>query len=357
MADEEHLKKLREGAEAWNAWRKENPDVHRADLRSADLSDANLSDANLDGADLSGAYLIRADLFNATLLGSNLSDAFLIGANLGSANLSDADLRSANLGVAFLSKTHTIDTDFKRANLSGTVLALMDLRQAKGLEQVIHKGASEVSNTTLARSKGKIPDAFLKGCGLSDWEIVAAKLHDPDLTSGQVTDLVYEIERIKADSPIQINPVFFSYSRKDSEFVDAVEKRFDDKRIRYWRDTRHATSGPLEDIVDKAMHHGRIVLLILSKDSVESDWVQWEVKKARKLAKESKEHVLCPIALDASWETCRWPERLRDQVAEYNILDFSEWEDEDALVAAFQRLIDGLGIYYPKDVGTATVQR
>ena len=41
MADEEHLKILRQGAEVWNRWRKGNrelvPDLHEADLSDADF--------------------------------------------------------------------------------------------------------------------------------------------------------------------------------------------------------------------------------------------------------------------------------------------------------------------------------
>ena len=41
MANEEHVKILKQGAETWNKWREENRDV-RPDLSSADLSEANL---------------------------------------------------------------------------------------------------------------------------------------------------------------------------------------------------------------------------------------------------------------------------------------------------------------------------
>lgn len=37
--------------------------------------------------------------------------------------------------------------------------------------------------------------------------------------------------------------------------------------------------------------------------------------------------VLYPVASDGTWKNCRWPERLREQIMEYNILDFSMWED------------------------------
>ncbi len=51
MANPEHLAKLKEGVEVWNAWRAENKRVW-VDLIEADLNRANLYGANLGGADL-----------------------------------------------------------------------------------------------------------------------------------------------------------------------------------------------------------------------------------------------------------------------------------------------------------------
>ena len=56
MANEEHLKILKQGVEQWNKWRLENA-IRPADLSGADLSGANLSGADLSGANLSGANL------------------------------------------------------------------------------------------------------------------------------------------------------------------------------------------------------------------------------------------------------------------------------------------------------------
>lgn len=50
MANQEQLDILRRGAQAWNQWRKEHPDIIRPDLINANLGFANLSDANLSGA-------------------------------------------------------------------------------------------------------------------------------------------------------------------------------------------------------------------------------------------------------------------------------------------------------------------
>ena len=56
MAEKEHLARLKQGVEAWDRWREENPDL------KPDLSDAKLERANLGGADLSGVDLYGAIL-------------------------------------------------------------------------------------------------------------------------------------------------------------------------------------------------------------------------------------------------------------------------------------------------------
>ena len=74
MADEEHLKILKQGVEQWNKWRLENA------IRP-DLNGANLIGADLIGTDLITAYLSFADLTGANLSGVKLIDANLIGAS------------------------------------------------------------------------------------------------------------------------------------------------------------------------------------------------------------------------------------------------------------------------------------
>jgi hypothetical protein len=76
MANPEHLDRLRQVVDVWNAWRAENPSI-RPDLSGADLYGWDLYRANLSGADLSGATLTGADLTGANLSGADLSGATL----------------------------------------------------------------------------------------------------------------------------------------------------------------------------------------------------------------------------------------------------------------------------------------
>ena len=97
MANEDHLKILRQGVKAWNAWRKENQGIHHPGLRGADLGGAYLRGASLRGADLPGADLDAADLSGANLGGANLSGANLLRADLSIARLTGVKLVGANL--------------------------------------------------------------------------------------------------------------------------------------------------------------------------------------------------------------------------------------------------------------------
>jgi hypothetical protein len=128
MANEEHIAQLRKGAVAWNAWRKENPDIRPdligANLRGANLRRTNLSETLLDEADLREAKLIKAnlfkaDLFRAQLRGADLREAKLIKANLFKADLDGANLIGTDLTGADLQGAILVDTVLTDANLTG----------------------------------------------------------------------------------------------------------------------------------------------------------------------------------------------------------------------------------------------
>lgn len=71
MADEEHVALLKQGVDAWNAWRDENPDVS-PDLSRTDLARANLRKANLVRAKLYGSDLARANLSRGAQAGQRM---------------------------------------------------------------------------------------------------------------------------------------------------------------------------------------------------------------------------------------------------------------------------------------------
>jgi hypothetical protein len=129
MANEEHLKILKQGVEVWNRWRRENPDV-RPDLSRADLSGVIHIDWDGGGGGFVLTDLRRADLHGANLRAANLSLTDLREADLSRANLSGTDFQSAILSGAHLSRTYLGEANLRWADLSGADLHYADLSEA-----------------------------------------------------------------------------------------------------------------------------------------------------------------------------------------------------------------------------------
>jgi len=125
---------LRGGAEAWNAWRRQHPDVapalSGAQLQGADLSDYDLREARLEGADLTRANLERADLAGASLHEAILYEANLDAAHLTGANLEDADLLMTSASKAILSGVKARGARWAGAIVRGSQVGGADLRDA-----------------------------------------------------------------------------------------------------------------------------------------------------------------------------------------------------------------------------------
>jgi hypothetical protein len=348
MDRDEALKLLDGGLDGVAEWNKRRgsgekiPDLRGANLMMAKLGGANLRGANLRGADLGGADLSGADLREADLRDADFGGAYLGGANLrgadlGRADLSAADLSGANLVKANLYRANLLGADLIGAKLSGahcssTLFAAVDLTLAKGLDSVDHFGPSTIGVDTLWRSRGKIPEVFLRECGVPQPWID----HLPSL--------------IGSMKPIQFYSCFISHSTKDKTFVDRLHGRMAQEKLRSWyapHDMRGARTH--EEQIDRAISVYDKLLLVISKSSLASNWVQWEIDKALDYEKREKKARLFPIRLVSlkaiqEWD-CRDPRTGRDyakEILKYHVLDFTKWKSHDAFEAAFTRLIDAV---------------
>lgn len=171
MANHEHLEILKQGAEVWNQWRKENPyerpDLSRADLsgiRELSLLDVNLYEVDLVGANfggmgLSGVDFSEAFLNHAELTRCHLFDAKFIRAHLRSTNFSWSYLERANFSEADLSDARLIATQLYQANFRGAKLHRTNLSFAS-LVHVNFDGADLTGCEVFAAS---VWDASLEG--------------------------------------------------------------------------------------------------------------------------------------------------------------------------------------------------
>jgi len=165
MANESHLTILMESVSGWNKWRAENPAL-KPDLTRSDLVETNLSRANLSEANLSKANFARANLAWADLSRAKLYDAKLYGTNFYGANLTGADFCRSNLYGANLSRADLARINFSYSSMHCTIFGSIDLSEAEGLDTVVHKGPPTIGIDSIFRSKGKIPEIFLRGAGV-----------------------------------------------------------------------------------------------------------------------------------------------------------------------------------------------
>lgn len=157
MEDQGHLNKRNEGVKAWNKWRKMSPGIF-----------PDLSKANLRGKTITGIDFRRTNLDNADLSNANLCSALFNSANLCQTNLTGAKFRNANLYRTNFKGTNIQRTDFHEASLHETAFLNVDLNETIHLETAVHLGPSTIGIDTIQRSRGKIPDAFLIGAGVSE---------------------------------------------------------------------------------------------------------------------------------------------------------------------------------------------
>ena len=188
MADQSHLDVLKEGVEAWNAWRRRNPSMHPdlsgANLRGASLFMAYLSETDLSGADLSKANLERANLRGANLRGARLNGASLIEANLRGANLRGAKLNGANLERANLRGANLTEVYFSKAHLTEAHLTEAHLTEA-------HLTEANLTDAMLSRAnleRANLTRANLRGANLFKAKLTEANLTDADLSEANLTE-------------------------------------------------------------------------------------------------------------------------------------------------------------------------
>lgn len=286
MANKEHLSILKQGIAVWNEWKVQNPKV-QVDLSNTNLSSADLSDAILTGVNLNGSDLSYADI-----IGANLSDASLTG------------------------------TNFSYARVGYTKFGNNDLSKVRGLETVHHDGPSTIGIDTIYLSKGNIPESFLLGAG--------------------VPDIFITYMRSLTGTAIQFYSCFISYSSQDEAFAERLYADLQNVGVRCWFAPQSLKAGErFRERIDESIKLYDKLLLVLTKSSIHSDWVEKEVEVALDDERARGRMVLFPVRLDnAIMEiSTGWPALIKNT---RQIGDFRNWRNHDLYKRALSRLVKDL---------------
>ena len=229
--------------------------------------------------------------------------------------------------------TSAVPTSAKQS-ARDTIFGDVDLSEVKGLESITHKGPSTVGVDTLFRSGGKIPEVFLRGCGVPD-ALIAIPAFDPGFACSRSSST-------RASS---------ATARRTRSSPERLHSKMRDKGLRVWFAPEDVQGGKkLHEQIDEAIRVYDKLLLVLSPESMNSEWVKTEIRKARKAEIKEGRRKLFPIRLvdfkhdprsgSASTRTAgrTWAVEIR----EFFIPDFSNWKDHDSFEAAFARLLKDL---------------
>jgi hypothetical protein len=191
----------------------------------------------------------------------------------------------------------------------------------QGLETCVHSGPSTLDHRTLARS-GSLPLAFLRGCGL------------PDALIDYLPSLLNE--------PVQFYSVFISYASKDHVFAERLYADLQNKGVRCWFAPEDLKIGDrIRSRIDETIRVYDKLLLVLSKVSVASQWVEQEVETALARERQQGTTILFPVRIDNTVMTLEagWPALIKNT---RNIGDFRRWKTHGVYQKAFDRLLRDL---------------
>ncbi len=330
-------------SQAWsNSWISPKAILNEADFQQSSLQGIWFTACEAEGADFSGArlhcvQLEHADLKRSSFHGSEISNAEFGGvfvhrdfASGGGANLTSVDFHGAKLTSCSFHAAKLNDCDFTNAEFGVLTFSNTDLSTVRGLDSVTHHRPSNIGIETLFRSHPNLTDDFLRGCGVPE-------------------DLIGYLPSL-ARSPFDFYSCFISYSHHDEEYAHRLHSQMQVEKLRVLYAPADMRGGKKSyPQIDEAIRLHDKLLLVLTANSMASEWVATEIRRARQAEVRDGRQKLFPIRVCDMQAIKNWEcfdadtgKDLAVEIREYHIPDFSDWKNYDSFETAFASLIRDL---------------
>jgi uncharacterized protein YjbI with pentapeptide repeats len=319
MANPEHVAKLKEGREAWNAWREASDE--KPDLSSVDLEGTSLELYDLRFTDFSNATLRQVGFQHVICDGSSFERAIIYECAFVDADLTNCDFKHASIAGSLFHLCYFDQSDLTGVRLISNSLSTVSFRDVHGLDSLRDPYMNSIGIDTFFESGG-LPESFLRSSGVPEEFIQYA------------SSLI--------GKAIEYYSCFISYSSKDEDFARRLHEGLQGRNVRTWFAPEDLKIGDrFRSRIDESIRIHDKLVIILSANSVNSDWVETEVESALEREQKEGKDVLFPIAIDEEGFTSKQP-WAADIRRKRHIGDFRQWKSHDDYTTAFDRLVRDL---------------
>jgi hypothetical protein len=300
--------------------------------------DASFVDCTFDGAEIGPSAFQGADFFGASfdrsvIHGTNFKGAFFVTSHWTTARTVGANFNDAIFGANTVARCHFVHCSFEAVRVVQPVDIDYETASSSigmSLRPLLDKTGISGDTRRHIRRYLRSLQLFLTMLGIPRDAIRSY--------SGS--------ENFLADHA----NVFISYSAKDEEFASALHNHLTVAGIETWFAPHSIQGGKrIIDQVSSAIERQKKLILILSENSISSDWVASEIRRAVEIEHRTKAQKLFPIRIvdfepirtwtlfdsDAGFDLAR-------KVREYHIPDFTDWRDDLAFGVSVTRLVNDL---------------
>ncbi len=125
--------------------------------------------------------------------------------------------------------------------------------------------------------------------------------------------------------------VFISYSSKDRDRVEALKAKLDAAGIRVWTEQEITPGQNLAEEIRKVIESSRYMVVLVSENSLNSEWANFETGVALSKVKEQGKIRILPV-IDSDIDQSRLPYGLRNFQA-------TDAQDTDKLISQIKASI------------------